>query len=98
RGEESFEPVTVNVAGYGNVPNPSRGRFAMAEDEDAILRLLEGIRSFGWHENKRKSNLQKHKLDFMDACRVFDNPVVVHRSDRHGEVRYQVLGTVEGRE
>jgi uncharacterized DUF497 family protein len=70
----------------------------MAEDEDAILRLLEGIRSFGWDERKRRSNLRKHKVDFIDARRVFDNPVLVQRSDRYGEVRYQILGTIEGRE
>ena len=31
---------------------------------------------FTWDEAKRKANLEKHGLDFADAHRVFEQPVV----------------------
>ncbi len=40
------------------------GRFAMAEDENAVQQLFAHIRAFGWHEKKRASNLRDHKIDF----------------------------------
>jgi len=70
----------------------------MAENKDAIERLFAKIRSFEWDEEKRRTNLRKHGIDFADAARVLDGPTVIRRSDRHGEVRYQVIGVVEGRE
>jgi uncharacterized DUF497 family protein len=70
----------------------------MTKDEDAVQRLFARIRSFGWHEEKRQSNLAKHGIDFVDVTGVFDGPTFIRRSDRHGQIRYQVLGIVEGRE
>ena len=31
---------------------------------------------FEWDENKRLSNLGKHGIDFVDAVRIFDEPLV----------------------
>ena len=70
----------------------------MAEDGDAIRRLFARVTAFGWHDAKRASNLRKHGIDFADAKGVFDGQTVIRRSDRHGEIRYQVFGIVEGRE
>jgi uncharacterized DUF497 family protein len=47
---------------------------------------------------KRESNLYNHKIDFEDARGILDGPIFIRRSDRHGEVRYQIFGYVEGRE
>jgi uncharacterized protein len=59
--------------------------------------LFEGIRDFGWDPKKRVTNLRDHKIDFEDAKGIFDGYTNVRRSDRHGEVRYQVFGFFQGR-
>lgn len=35
-----------------------------------------------WSETKRESNLRKHSLDFVDARRVFEGPVISYEDDR----------------
>jgi uncharacterized DUF497 family protein len=35
-----------------------------------------GYTMFVWDENKRKANLSKHGLDFLNAARVIDAPHV----------------------
>jgi hypothetical protein len=67
----------------------------VAED---VQRLFAGIREFGWDPKKRETNLRDHKIDFEDARGILDGYTFIRRSDRHGEVRYQVFGYVEGRE
>jgi uncharacterized DUF497 family protein len=67
----------------------------MAEDVQA---LFARIRVFGWYEKKRASNLRVHKIDFEDVKKVFDGYTFIRRSDRHGEVRYQIFGYFDGRE
>lgn len=53
---------------------------------------------FEWDESKRKSNLSKHGIDFVDACRIFAGPLVERDDDRkdYGESRIAALGEVEG--
>lgn len=70
----------------------------MAEDEDAIRQLFASVRWFDWYPEKAEINLSTHKIDFVDAARVFEGPTFIRRSDRYGQVRYQVFGFVEGRE
>ena len=60
--------------------------------------LFVRIATFSWDERKRESNLLKHEIDFEDAIGIFDGPVLISRSDQHGEIRYKALGVVEGRE
>jgi uncharacterized DUF497 family protein len=67
----------------------------MAED---VQRLFAGVREFGWDPNKRESNLSNHKIDFEDVGGILDGYTFIRRSDRHGEVRYQIFGYVQGRE
>jgi hypothetical protein len=44
---------------------------------------------FIWDEAKRKSNLEKHGLDFKDAHLVYDNPDrCTYESRREGESRF----------
>ena len=69
----------------------------MAE-EDVVRQSFARVREFGWHEAKRASNLRDHKIDFQDVKGIFDGYTFIRRSDRHGEVRYQIFGYVEGRE
>lgn len=67
----------------------------MAED---LQRLFAGVRDFGWHPKKRDANLRNHRIDFEDAKGIFNGYTFIRRSDRHGEVRYQIFGYVQGRE
>jgi hypothetical protein len=61
-------------------------------------RLIARIRAFGWDETKRASNLRVHEIDFEDVKGIFDGDTFIRRSDRHGEIRYQVFGTIQERE
>lgn len=50
---------------------------------------------FEWDEGKNSINRQKHRVDFVDAMRVFEDENMVSRLDgrnEYGEDRYQVLG------
>ena len=50
---------------------------------------------FEWDERKRRSNLDKHGVDFVLATRVFEDPNLLERRDRqrdYGELRFQVIG------
>ena len=51
---------------------------------------------FVWDESKRRSNLQKHGLNFADAYRAFTDDAFVIVDDRedYGEDRYILLGLV----
>lgn len=60
--------------------------------------LFASVRSFGWNPKKRESNLEDHKIDFEDAKVIIDDYTFVRRSDRHGEIRYQIFGYLEGKE
>jgi uncharacterized DUF497 family protein len=65
---------------------------------DDVQRLFAGVRDFGWNPKKRESNLLDHEIDFEDVRGILDGYTFIRRSDRHGEVRYQIFGYVEGRE
>ena len=53
---------------------------------------------FVWDERKRRINLRDHKLDFLDAPRVFAEPTVTYEDDRfaYGEQRFVTLGFLSG--
>ena len=72
-------------------------QFAMAEDEN-IESLIAKVRAFGWDGDRRAANLGAHKIDFADVKGIFDGATLIRRSDRHGEIRYQIFGTIQGRE
>ncbi len=53
------------------------------------------MKNFEWDENKRKLNLEKHGIDFIDAIEIFDEPDRIERlSHRKGEERIQTIGMV----
>jgi hypothetical protein len=55
---------------------------------------------FVWDEEKRKSNLSKHGLDFNDAHLVYDNPYkCTYDSSRSGERRWMdiAVAVIRGR-
>jgi uncharacterized protein len=66
--------------------------------EDDLHALFAHVRAFDWDPKKRESNLRDKKIDFDDVRRVFDGPMFIRRSDRHGEIRYQVFGYLDDQE
>ena len=54
---------------------------------------------FEWDENKRKANIRKHGIDFVDIPVVFDGETVTIEDDRfaYGEQRFVTLGLLQGR-
>ena len=55
-------------------------------------------RYFEWDEQKADINLRKHGIRFVDAARVFDDPLAVTAQDRieSGEQRWQTVGMADG--
>ena len=53
---------------------------------------------FSWDEAKRRSNLKKHGIDFRDAAKIFDGPLVTVEDTRenYGEPRFIALGLLDG--
>jgi uncharacterized protein len=47
---------------------------------------------FTWDEAKRRTNLRKHGLDFADAARVFEGPMVVFEDDRESYREERLIG------
>ncbi|MBH1971952.1 BrnT family toxin [Moraxellaceae bacterium AER2_44_116] len=50
-----------------------------------------------WDEVKRKTNLEKHGLDFVDAEKVFNSPLVLFEDNRaaYGEQRMVAIGSLQ---
>ena len=53
---------------------------------------------FEWDDAKAKLNIQKHRVSFEIAARVFADPFVLIQQDRveGGEQRWQALGAIDG--
>lgn len=54
---------------------------------------------FEWNRQKNKLNVEKHGLDFADAYRVFESPMLVKLDDRedYSEDRWIGIGLLEMR-
>ena len=53
---------------------------------------------FTWDEAKRRTNLEKHGIDFADAETIFDGYTVTAEDSResYGEQRFLTLGLLAG--
>lgn len=53
---------------------------------------------FDWDPDKRRSNIQKHRLDFIRAVEIFEGPIVEGLDDRfdYGEDRWIGYGLSRG--
>ena len=53
---------------------------------------------FEWDENKRKANIEKHRIDFADAVKIFDGFFIRRKDTRadYGEDRYVTTGLLSG--
>jgi uncharacterized protein len=56
--------------------------------------------AFEWDPDKNAANIAKHGIDFEDAVRIFEGPVLESSDERrdYGEVRIIAFGVVDGRE
>lgn len=54
---------------------------------------------FEWDNTKRKLNIKKHGIDFVDAPTVFDGYTLTILDDRidYGEDRFVTFGILDGR-
>ena len=54
---------------------------------------------FEWDDTKRKSNIKKHGIDFINAPTIFDGYTLTIEDDRYdyGEERFITFGILEGR-
>ncbi len=54
---------------------------------------------FEWDEQKNQANIKKHGLDFADAHKVFEHPMLVNMDDRqeYGEDRWIGVGLMDTR-
>jgi len=69
----------------------AKERHTMAKDEQIEFEFLAPA-GFEWDEEKSKTNLIKHGIDFEDASEVFYGPVVVKISNRSSEERWIAIG------
>jgi uncharacterized DUF497 family protein len=53
--------------------------------------------NFTWDPSKRQKNLEKHGLDFADAAKVFNSPLVLFEDQRenYGEQRMIGIGLLD---
>lgn len=54
---------------------------------------------FEWDEAKRRLNISRHGIDFVDVQVVFDGEILTLLDDRfaYGETRFLTLGLLKGR-
>ena len=54
---------------------------------------------FEWDEDKRRENLRKHGIDFINVMEIFDHPVLTQLDTRqeYGEDRWIGIGHVQNR-
>jgi len=54
---------------------------------------------FEWDKRKNQANIEKHGLDFADADKVFESPMLVKIDDRkdYGEDRWIGIGLMDTR-
>lgn len=53
--------------------------------------------TFEWDGRKRRSNIERHGIDFRDLAAFFDGPLLAERSDRASEVRWLAIGILDER-
>ena len=54
---------------------------------------------FEWDETKHKTNIKKHRIDFVDAPLIFDGYTLTIEDNRYdyGEERFVTFGLLDGR-
>lgn len=60
-----------------------------------IYKMYNRSMGFEWDERKNQSNAQKHGVNFQDAVRIFDGPVMENQVNRPGEPRLLAVGLMK---
>ena len=56
------------------------------------------MRSFEYDDNKSQSNLAKHRIDFVEAQQLWNDPNVLEIPSRiQDELRFVVIGKINGK-
>lgn len=57
-----------------------------------------GHMEYEWDEAKRRSNIEKHQVDILEALLIFENWVLTEPDKRldYGEARFKSTGMVDG--
>ena len=69
-----------------------------SDERDMFEGFDPPFNAFTWDEGKRRINIERHGIDFVDVMPAFLKPMIRKRSDRNGELRYLVIGDTYGRE
>jgi uncharacterized DUF497 family protein len=96
--------VEINTLLFVNVEEAFKTGMARRDKYHGIVyiqirdTMLPMERYFEWDEQKAENNFRKHGIRFVDAARVFDDPLAVTDQDRieNGEQRWQTVGIAEG--
>ena len=51
-----------------------------------------------WNESKRQPGLEERRIDFREAVRLFDDPVLETLSRHPAKTRWAAVGIVDGKE
>jgi len=53
---------------------------------------------FLWDENKNKTNIEKHGIDFVDAVQMFEYPLItcIDKREDYQEERWVGIGVLKG--
>ena len=68
-----------------------------------VHKYLEGYvwgrMDYEWDETKRLSNIEKHRVDILEALLIFENWVLTEPDTRfdYGEMRFKSIGMVDGK-
>ena len=54
------------------------------------------VMEFEWDDAKNTLNIEKHGIDFDDAIAIWEGPVHIRPSPRHGEIRWVAVGVADG--
>ena len=76
-----------------------RGKHPLEQLASDTCNSYTGNMPFEWDEEKNKTNIRKHGLDFADAWEIFTSPMLVTLDDRqdYGEDRWIGIGLVRAR-
>lgn len=63
-----------------------------------LVYMEQPLPLFEWDDEKRDANLQKHRIDFVDAAEMFARPIGLTGAGLiRGEERYGAVGTLGDR-
>jgi uncharacterized DUF497 family protein len=83
--------LLLKISGKLGAENPCQGRKPV--DVTTISAYNKNM-SYAWDEQKRRANVKKHGIDFIDIPELFDGDIVILPDERfnYGETRFIAIG------